>query len=103
VAAFYAGSQAISTANQARSAEQQLELANQVRRDQAQPYVFVDIRPETNGFLMMLIVENTGPTIAHDVRVTFQPPLRSVSFPEVSQLRFIQEGINALPPGRRVT
>lgn len=103
VAAFYAASQAISAANQARSADQQLELANQVRKDQAQPYVFADIRPDTGGFLMMLVVENTGATVAHNVRVKFEPELRSINFPDVSQLRFLREGISALPPGRRIT
>ena len=103
VAAFYAASQALSAGNQAKSAEQQLELANQVRQDQAQPYVFADIRPDTGGFLMMLVVENTGTTVARHVRVSFEPELRSINFPDIVQLRFLQEGISALPPGRRIS
>jgi len=102
LAALFAGWQSLATAEQARSAEKQHELAEQVRKDQSQPYVFVDIRPDKNGFLMMLVVENTGPTVAQNVRVAFDPPLRSTTFPEVESLKFVREGIKALPPGRRI-
>jgi hypothetical protein len=102
LAALFAGTQSRAAATQASFARKQYELAELVRKDQAQPYVFADIRPDTNGFLMMLVVENTGPTVARNVRVTFDPPLRSITFPEVETLRFLREGIKALPPGRRI-
>lgn len=103
LAALFAGSQALAAGEQANTAQSQLKLAQQVHRDQSQPYVFVDIRPDTGGFLMMLIVENTGQTVARNVQVKFDPPLRSVEFPEVADLRFLREGIKALPPGRRIS
>jgi hypothetical protein len=103
LAAWFAGHQSLATAEQANIAQRQQELAEQIRKDQSQPFVFVDIRPDIGGFLMMLIVENTGPTVARNIRVDFDPPLRSVKFPEVANLLFIREGIKALPPGRRIS
>lgn len=110
IAALYARTEALAAKKQATAAERQHELAERehelaelVRCDQVQPYVVADIRPGQDGFLMILIVENTGPTVARNVRVSFDPQLRSTTFPEVGDLRFLREGIKALPPGRRVS
>ena len=71
VAATYAGWQA-------SVAQSALELTKQVQRDQAQPYVFADIRPnEHQPNLAALMVRNEGPTVATEIRVTFEPPLVS--------------------------
>ncbi len=43
-----------------------------------QPYVWVDLRPRDDGSMLVLVVGNAGPTVATNVRVTFEPPLSSV-------------------------
>jgi hypothetical protein len=103
LSAWWAGHQSLSAADQARSAQQQLELAEQVRKDQAQPYIYVDIRPDRTGHIMMLVIENTGSTVARNVRVSFEPPLVSTDFPEVADLEVLRTGVPALPPGRRIS
>ena len=91
----------------ARAAENQTKLQEQIRIEVAQPYVWVDVRPdEATGVLLNLAVGNGGPTMATNVRVTIDPPL-----PTIDQLRERVEaaqarlaaGISYLPPGRTLT
>ncbi|WP_431973277.1 hypothetical protein [Micromonospora haikouensis] len=104
LAAAFAGSQAMAATRQARYAQGQLELAEQVRKDQAQPYVFVDLAPdEHDPQKLMLVVQNTGMTVAHNIRVAFDPPLQSVTKPDFAETTPALLGpISVLPPGRRV-
>lgn len=63
---------------QVEIAEIQTELQKQVWIDSVQPYVYVDIRIDpVSGVRLDVVVENTGPTIATDVHIVFDPPLRS--------------------------
>lgn len=104
VAALFAGSQAVTATHQSRYAQEQLALAEQVRKDQAQPYVFADLRPdEQDPVKVMLVIQNTGVTVAKNVRVTFDPPLASVAMPEFAEEMAVLKGaISTLPPGRRI-
>ncbi|MFC0006699.1 COG1361 family protein [Micromonospora siamensis] len=105
VAALFAGSQAVAATEQSRYAQQQLTLAEQVRKDQAQPYVFADLRSdEQEPVKVMLVVQNTGATVAKNVRVRFDPPLSSVAMPEFTEeMEEVLDGqIATLPPGRTV-
>lgn len=88
----------------AKAAEQQTEIQRQLRIDAAQPYVWVDIRPdEVTSVLLNLVIGNSGPTVATNVRVSIDPPL-----PAIEQLRdrvqtaqdLLARGIKSLPPGR---
>ncbi|MFF5202680.1 hypothetical protein ACFY3B_24030 [Micromonospora parva] len=102
VAALFAGSQAVAATHQARYAQEQLNLAEQVRKDQAQPYVFADLRPdEQEPVKVMLVIQNTGSTVAKNVRVKFDPPLSSVAMPEFAdEMEVLNRPIAAIPPGR---
>lgn len=104
LAALFAGSQAIAARQQARYAEAQLELAERIRKDQAQPYVIADLRPdEHDPQKIMLVVQNLGSTIARNIRVTFDPPLRSVAKPDFGdEVDGLHRPISALLPGRKV-
>jgi hypothetical protein len=88
----------------ARAAEEQTKIQRQLRIDAAQPYVWVDIRPdESQGMMLDLVVGNSGPTVAEKVRVTVDPHL-----PSTAQLgervkaaqTLLSDGIESLPPGR---
>ncbi|GIJ30517.1 hypothetical protein Vqi01_56790 [Micromonospora qiuiae] len=104
LAAAFAGSQAVAATRQARYAQEQLLLAERVQKDQAQPYVFVDLAPDEHApQKLMLVVQNTGMTVAHNVRVTFDPPLQSVTKPEFAENIPVLKGpVSTLPPGRRL-
>jgi len=82
-----------------------LEQAERVHREQNEPYVIVDIQPDGPGSgLLVLIVENIGPTLARDVKITVDPPLVSSAgdkFTERMQ-RDLARTIPMLPPGRRL-
>lgn len=88
----------------AKAAEQQTEIQRQIHQDAAQPYVWVDVRPdEVTSVILNLVMGNSGPTVATNIRVTIDPPL-----PAIEQLQdraqtaqdLLARGIKSLPPGR---
>ena len=90
----------------ARSAEAQTNIQQQLRIDAAQPYVWVDVRPDdVTGTLLNLVIGNSGPTVATNVRVQIEP-----SLPAIDQLREriqaaqarLADGIRSLAPGRTI-
>ncbi|ACL38166.1 hypothetical protein Achl_0163 [Pseudarthrobacter chlorophenolicus A6] len=84
------------------AAYKQTRLQKQIAEDAAQPYVWVDMRPDTKqGGLLNLIVGNSGPTVATDVTVGFEPPLQMPFEDEAGHaLEVLRRGIPSLPPGR---
>lgn len=97
---------AVFTGIAAKAAWDQTKIQRQLRVDAAQPYVWVDIRgSESQGQMFELILGNSGPTIARNVRVTIDPPLpigeKYEGSREIAQRR-LAEGISNLAPGRRV-
>jgi hypothetical protein len=72
----------------ALAAERQTKIQEQLRIDTAQPYVWVDIRPdESQGRMLNLVVGNSSPTVAEKVRVKVNPNL-----PSTADLRELAEG-----------
>jgi hypothetical protein len=107
-ALFYAGRAANAARELSRSAKDQTELQRRLRIDAAQPYIWVDIGPdEQHGQLLLLMIGNSGPTVATNVRVTFAPALdipRSDTAPSSARgadaRDLLRRGIASLPPGR---
>ena len=99
---------AVSAADRAaRAAEEQTKIQQQLRIESAQPYVWVDIRAdEAVGTLLNLVIGNSGPTLARNVRVHVTPPLPTIDQlrdrVEAAQAR-LADGISSLPPGRVIT
>ncbi|MGX5397142.1 hypothetical protein ACWLMY_35435 [Streptomyces anulatus] len=92
-----------------KAARSQLELQERIHREQNEPYVIVDIQPDPYR-AMLLVIENTGPTVARDVRVSCEPPLESGWAPEPGQPDLTQvlrevlgRPIPLVPPRRRLT
>jgi hypothetical protein len=88
----------------AAAAEQQTEIQLQLRKAAAQPYVWVDVRPDdVTGVLLNLVVGNSGPTIAQHIRAKIDPPLEAIDQlkdrAETAQ-DLLARGISSLPPGR---
>lgn len=96
--------QAKSAGDQVEEARAQTALQRQMHRDAAQPFVWVDVRPdEGHGQMLKVIVENSGPTVARDVRVTFHPPLTDLHRRDRDHFTGLESGISALTPGRRMS
>jgi hypothetical protein len=91
-----------SAREQVEAARRQNELQEMVRQDQAQPYVVADVVPSPgSGHLLQVAVTNHGSTIAHNVRVKFDPPLMSRwQGRPVKPFAALDEGISFLAPGR---
>lgn len=87
-----------------KAAIAQTDLQREVAQDAVQPYVWVDVLPdEAQGTLLHLVLGNSGPTFAHNARVTIEPPLpQSLPSGAVDGQRRLREGIKALGPGRRL-
>lgn len=91
---------------QTRAAARANALTEKAQREQAEPYVIVDIRPRVPGSsLFVLVIENIGPTIARDVRITVDPPLQTSRGEEKAQIlnRAVDRKIATLPPKRRIS
>lgn len=90
VSVLFTGWAAVATARQARSAREQTEiqreqveaareqtrLQRELSHEASQPYVWADIQPDMKqGTVLDLVIGNSGPTVATDIKVTFEPPL----------------------------
>lgn len=86
------------------AANEQLELAERIHREQNEPYVVVDIAPDRPGSsLLVLTIQNTGPTMARDVRIQATPELVSTQSTLTPRLvAAVSRPIAMLPPGRRL-
>jgi hypothetical protein len=69
--------QSDSAKRQADAAIRQTELQEQIHRDSSQPHLSADFTLDAaQGSLLRLVVRNEGPTVAEDVRIVFDPPIR---------------------------
>jgi hypothetical protein len=86
-------------------ARAQVKEARELRQEQARPFVVVDFEPEQSPF-MELVVANLGKTMARNVRIKVEPPLKSsldTAGPvPVAKLKMFTEGIPSLAPGKRM-
>jgi len=82
----------------------QLREVKRTRREQTQPYVVVDFVPSRVGNnILNVAIENIGRTPARDVRVTFDPTIRSsLKDYDIEATAMFSEPIRSMPPGRRI-
>jgi hypothetical protein len=87
-------------------ARHQVLEARRTREEQAKPFVIVDFEPSLAGRIFIeLVIRNIGTTIAKNVTMSFEPPLRS-TLSTAEDKRFLnastlmKNGIPTLPPGR---
>ena len=78
----------------------QLGLARKAREDLLQPYVFVEFAiSDRDTQALLWTVRNTGSSIGHNVRITFDPPLR----PRDDERPMVAEWIiPSLAPGAKI-
>ncbi len=68
-ALYFTGLSARAAGRAAAAAEEQSKIQRQLRIDAAQPYVWVDVRPDEAGTLLNLVIGNSGPTVATNVHI----------------------------------
>lgn len=76
--------------------------ARNLRIEQAQPNVVVDIEI-VGSILAQIVIQNIGQTVARNVRIQFDPPLQSTLFEngeedDITKSFILREGIKTLPP-----
>lgn len=83
----------------------QVREARKAREAQTQPFVVVSLEPSrVANFIIELVVENIGSTLARDVSFKFDPPLKS-SLDDSEPLKdsyLVKEGIPTMPPRMRL-
>lgn len=89
----------------ARIARDQLEATLAAHRAALLPYVWADLRPRDDADTLMLQVGNTGPTVATNVAVTFDPPLVNIALHDREEdtralEALCKSGLGSLAPGR---
>ncbi|MFE2646697.1 hypothetical protein ACFXDO_29675 [Streptomyces nigra] len=88
-------------------AKQQVDLARQLREEQAQPFVVVDFQDNAVWSKAIdFVVENMGQTLAKNVRIKldqqFESTLDGDGFP-LRDSPLMTQGIPSLPPRKRIT
>lgn len=104
VAAVVAAAAALATFWQVREARAQTALQRQIRVDSAQPYVFVDFRVDVTltPAVVTVHLENRGPTVARNVRVSWEPALPG-RYAVGGDVGLPPRLLPSLPPGRVMT
>jgi hypothetical protein len=92
VALYYSG-------RGADAALDQITQEAQLFREAAQPILWADIRGDVTGQLLVLLVGNSGPSMAHNVKVSFDPsPPATLNTKPI--LEVLEQGLAAMAPGR---
>ena len=84
----------------AKASREQTKQQKQAAKDAAQPMLWVDIRgDEGQGQALVLLLGNSGPSIARNVKVVFDPaPPSTLDIKPI--LEILKQGIASLTPGR---
>lgn len=105
VAAVIALVALIYTRKAANAAAEQTQMQRQQWAEARHPAPWIDVRPDPDrSAILVAILGNSGPTIAHNVTVTFDPPI----VPGEQPLRCLEaqadlrNGIGSLVPGRQI-
>jgi hypothetical protein len=95
-----AGFSLIYVRRSAKASREQIKQQKQASKDAAQPMLWVDIRGDDGqGHALELLLGNSGPSIARNVKVTFDPaPPSTLDIKPI--LEILKQGIALLPPGR---
>jgi hypothetical protein len=95
-----AGFSLIYVRRSAQASREQTKQQKQAAKDAAQPMLWVDIRgDEWQGQALVLLLGNSGPSVARNVKVIFDPaPPATVDIKPILQI--LKQGIASVPPGR---
>lgn len=79
----------------------QLFDARDLRREEARPWVVIDLDVDKSPHMIFIYFQNFGATVARNVRFTFTPQVQS-SFCDDVATDFLSHTFPTLPPGKRV-
>jgi hypothetical protein len=83
-----------------KASREQTKQQKQAAKDAAQPMLWVDIRGDDGqGQALVLLLGNSGPSIARNVKVLFDPP-PPATLDIKPILEILKQGIASLAPGR---
>ena len=95
-----AGFSLIYVRRSAKASREQTKQQKQAAKDAAQPMLWVDIRGnDGQGQALVLLLGNSGPSIARNVKVLFDPP-PPATLDIKPILEILKKGIASVPPGR---
>lgn len=88
----------------ASAAKKQVSLQNKANVARSQPYIWADVRPrDTDGQTLQLVVGNSGPTVAQNVRVHIDRDVPHADWADEhlnSALERFNSGHASMAPGR---
>ena len=95
-----AGFSLIYVRRSAKASRDQTRQQKQAAKDATQPMLWVDIRGDDGqGQALVLLLGNSGPSIARNVKVVFDPaPPATLDIKPI--LEILKQGIASVPPGR---
>jgi hypothetical protein len=95
-----AGFSLIYVRRSAKASREQTRQQKQAAKDAAQPMLWVDVRGDDGqGQGLVLLLGNSGPSIARNVKVVFDPaPAATLDIKPI--LEILKQGVASLPPGR---
>jgi hypothetical protein len=95
-----AGFSLIYVRRSAKASREQTKQQKQAAKDATQPMLWVDIRGDDGqGQALVLLLGNSGPSIARNVKVVFDPaPPATLDIKPI--LEILKQGIASVPPGR---
>jgi len=94
---------ASATKNSAEAAQKTLDELRDGRDQETAPYVVIyfEVSPQTH--LIYLVIKNIGKTIANNIKLVFEPPLRSTHAAfQMHELALMKDGISSMPPGYEI-
>jgi hypothetical protein len=95
-----AGFSLIYVRRSAKASREQTRQQKQAAKDAAQPMLWVDVRGhDGQGQALVLLLGNSGPSIARNVKVVFDPP-PPATLDIKPILEILRKGIASVPPGR---
>ena len=105
VSAQAARRSAVSAERTQEVSQRQLEASISAQEAAFQPYVWADLKPRDDGSMLVFVLGNSGPTVATNVQVHFDPPLWTiVPADREEDARVVEDilarGLQSITPGR---
>jgi len=88
-----------------KSAEISEEILKEMKESRDQeiaPYVVAYFDIPYGKLCIYLVIKNVGKSVAKDVKLEFQPPLKNSKGEEINDIPLIKDGIGSIPPGYEI-
>jgi hypothetical protein len=96
------GRMASAAKRSAQISEKTLQEMKESRAQEVAPYVVPYFDIPYGRFLIYLVVKNVGKSVARNVKLEFEPPLRNHEGEKINEIPMIKQGIASIPPGYEI-